>query len=253
MLLRCLLAALVGGVFAVDMAAATPAEVIILRHGEKRNAWQLCGVGQTRAKALATTYLGRGATELLLPPEGPAAIFAITLHTLELASPTAESWNLPIRLYSVVPEPKQTRDAFTAALNRRTQEAVADLLADPALDGKTVVLFWEHDHIARAALEKKYPDEKVTLRQLLGLDALPDVPATWPGSNFDYFWIVDYSGSPAKPTGFRMMKQIFGDDVDVPMNDWGTPDGLDAESGCLLPGAKKPAKAPAAATPATQP
>ena len=235
---------------ATDVASATPSEIIILRHGEKKSAWQLCSVGHQRAEALVGTYLGRGAAESLLPPEGPAAIFAITLHTLELAAPAAASWNLPIRLYSVVPQPKQTGEAFTLALNRRTREAVADLLADPTLDGKVVVMVWEHDHIARAALEKKFPGEAVTLRQLLKLDGLPDVPATWPGSNFDYFWIVDFADGSKTPTGFKMVKQIFGDAFDaVPANDWGAPDGLEADSGCLLPGAKKPAKAGGPAAP----
>jgi hypothetical protein len=241
-------ASLAVSVVAADVASATPSRIIILRHGEKKNAWQLCSIGQQRAEALVGTYLGRGAAESLLPPEGPAAIFAITLHTLELASPAAASWNLPIRLYAVVPQPKQTGTDFTLALNRRTREAVADLLA--ALDGKTVVMVWEHDHIARAALEKKFPGEAVTLRQLLKLDGLPDVPATWPGSNFDYFWIVDFADGSKTPTGFKMVKQIFGDAFDaVPANDWGAPDGLEADSGCLLPGAKKPAKAAPAAKP----
>jgi len=236
---------------AADVASATPAQIVILRHGEKKNAWQLCGIGQQRAEALTGTYLGRGAAESLLPPEGPAAIFAITLHTLELAAPAAASWNLPIRLYAVVPKPKQSGADFTLALNRRTREAVADLLADPALDGKTVVMVWEHDHIARASLEKKFAGEAVTLRQLLRLDGLPDVPDTWPGTNFDYFWIVDFAEGSKTPTGFRMVKQIFGDAFDaVPANDWGAPDGLEADSGCLLPGDKKPAKAAPAAKPA---
>ena len=42
-------------------AGATPARIIILRHGEKADAWNLCETGQDRANALATYYLGRDA------------------------------------------------------------------------------------------------------------------------------------------------------------------------------------------------
>jgi hypothetical protein len=43
-------------------------------------------------------------------------------------------------------------------LNRRTQEAAAALLGNPVWQGKTVVMVWEHDHIADAKLEKKFPE-----------------------------------------------------------------------------------------------
>lgn len=67
---------------------AAPARIIILRHGEKADKCKLGGVGQQRADALAATYLGRGAAKSLFSPgKEPAAFLAITLHTLELASP----------------------------------------------------------------------------------------------------------------------------------------------------------------------
>ena len=73
--------------------------------------------------------------------------------------------------------------------------------------GKTVVMVWEHDHIADAKLEKKFSGEAVTLRQLLHLDTLKGVPDTWPSGNYDYFWIVDFDRGASAPTGFRMVKQ----------------------------------------------
>ena len=90
---------LVAALLAVSLgsAVAAPARIIILRHGEKADAWKLCGVGQQRADALATNYLGRGAKSSLFGSgEEPAAFFAITLHTLELASPAAASWGKPL-------------------------------------------------------------------------------------------------------------------------------------------------------------
>jgi hypothetical protein len=85
---------------------------------------------------------------------------------------------------------------------------------------------WEHDHIADEKLETSFPNEKVTLRQLLNLDTIANVPKTWPGSNYDYFWIVDYAGSD-RPTRFQMSKQSFTAPFQkVPSNDWGTPHKL---------------------------
>ena len=189
-------------------ALATPKTVIILRHGEKQNDFALCQIGVDRSLALAAQYLGQGAKQSLFAPgEKPAAFFAITLHTLELASPAAATWEMPVTTFSSVPLPGID---LTPQFNLRTQQAVGALMNDPRYDGKTVVMVWEHHHIADRELELKFPDQKVTLRQLLNLDKLKDVPDTWPGQNYDYFWIVEF-GNPASdvPTGFRAVKQVF--------------------------------------------
>ena len=115
------------------------------------------------------------------PGGEPAAFLAITLHTLELAAPAAGTWSLPLTLYAAPLGGE--KKAFEATLNRRTQEAAAALLGNPAWQGKTVVMVWEHKHIANAKLEGSFPGEKVTLRQLLGLDTLKEVPDTWPSGN----------------------------------------------------------------------
>ena len=85
-------------------AFAAPSRIIILRHGEKEDAWRLCGVGEQRAQALAANYLGRNAANSLFASgEKPAAFLAITLHTLELAAPAAATWSLPLTLYAAPP------------------------------------------------------------------------------------------------------------------------------------------------------
>lgn len=218
---------LVGSILApVSEVEAVPRRIIILRHGEKQNSYQLTPVGQQRSLALRAYYLGKDARKSLFPDgAGPDGIFAVTLHTLELISPAAQSWNLPLHLYSVVPLPNSSKQDFTLQLNQRTREAAHAVLADPRWDGKTVVMVWEHDHIAKQSLEAQFPNEKVTLRQLLNLDALLQVPESWDGDNYDYFWIVDY-GDPgsAIPTRFTLLKQVFPPPYDtVPSNDWGTP------------------------------
>ena len=214
---------------------AVPKRIIILRHGEKQDGYRLCAVGQQRSLALLENYLGKGAAKSLFPVgTRPAGIFAVTLHCLELASPAAQSWDLPLQLYSVVPGDNQTNEEETLQLNKRTQEAARAVLTDPRWDGKIVVMVWEHDHIAKADLETQFPHEKVTLRQLLNLDILPNVPENWDGGNYDYFWIVDY-GIPglAIPTKFTSKKQEFRAPYDtVPSNAWGTSENLPEDSGC---------------------
>ena len=63
MVIRLVLALLLGAF--VQSALAAPARIIILRHGEKEDAWKLCEIGQQRAKALALNYLGREAAKSL--------------------------------------------------------------------------------------------------------------------------------------------------------------------------------------------
>jgi hypothetical protein len=236
-MIRIALAALILlGALAPSLAA--PARIIILRHGEKADKWNLCDIGEQRASALATNYLGQNAAKSMFAAgEEPAFFFAITLHTLELASPAVASWNKPIILYSVVPEAGLDKDEQTKELNRRTQEAASNIMLNPALNGKTVVMVWEHKHIANAKLEAKFEGEAVTLRKLLNLDVLADVPDTWPDATYDYFWIVDFPAKSNLPSKFTMVKQEFGAPfASVPTNDWGTPNGLDESSGCNLKG-----------------
>jgi hypothetical protein len=225
--------ALVAFCVASVSASATPRTVIVLRHGEKQNAYALCKTGLDRANALAVQYLGKGAANSLFSgSEEPAAFLAITLHTLELASPAAATWGLPVTMFSVMPGAK---GAFDTALNTRTQEAVRALMTDPRWSGKTVVLVWEHHHIADKALEGKFPGQRITLRQLLNLDKLAGVPETWPGQNYDYFWIVQY-GAPGSdaPTSFQSVKQAFAAPFQsVPSNDWDTKEPLPRGSRCL--------------------
>jgi len=234
MLIRLVLALLLAG-FA-QAALAAPARIIILRHGEKADDWKLCEIGEQRAEALRLNYLGKDAAKSLFAGgDDPAFFFAITLHTLELASPSVASWSKPIILYSVVPETGQSKEEFEKQLNQRTREAARNLLTNPALQGKTIVLVWEHKHIANEKLEAKFENERegVTLRQLLKLDILPGVPKTWPQETYDYFWIVDFPPNSNVPSKFTMQKQEFGTSFPkVPANDWDTPDGLDPASGC---------------------
>jgi len=212
--------------FVTPPASAQPARIIVLRHAEKLNPSALCEMGAQRAQALAKQYLGRDAQpSLFAPSERPAAMLAITQHTIETITPAAQSWNLSVVAYSV--PPYSDEDAAT-------QAAAHDVLADPRYDGKIVVMTWEHKHIAKNRLVKENPGEEVTLRQLLHLDAVAGVPKSWSDSNYDFFWIVDYAQGNPVPTGFRMVKQVFAAPFDkLPSNDWDEPEPLHMQAGCL--------------------
>ena len=225
----------------IGAAVATPARIIILRHGEKANAWNLCKIGQDRANALATYYLGRDAAKSLFAQgDEPAAFLAITLHTQELAAPAAATWGEPLTLYAVIHQKGLKQKDFEMELNHRTQQAVHDVMTDPRFSGKTVVMVWEHKHIANKKLAADMSGESVTLRQLLKLDQLPGVPEIWPSGTYDYFWIVEYGNQGSEvPTRFRMIKQEFDAPYNaIPNNDWGQPNRLEPESGCDLKGAE---------------
>lgn len=213
-------------------AFAEPARIIILRHAEKLNKHELCEIGSRRAQALAGQFLGRGAAQSLFASgEKPAAILAVTIHSLETISLTAQSWELPAIVYSV--PPGDDKEAKDIELNRRTREAVRDALTDPRYAGKTIVMSWEHKHIADAKLEAKFPNEQVTLRQLLHLDKFADAPKDWPEGNYDYFWIVDFTPGEAAPTGFRMVRESFKAPYDdLPANDWDAPEPRHLDGGC---------------------
>jgi hypothetical protein len=213
----------------VTDALAAPERIIVLRHGEKGNAYRLCDVGVQRSLALVGRYLGRGADESLFGDKAPDAFFVITLHTLELASPSATSWQKPVFMYSVVPQPGRSDADTMLLLNQRTQQAAADVMQN--WSGKTVVMIWEHHHIADAKLERDFPDQKVTLRQLLNLTGIDTVPKTWSGKNYDYFWIADYGPAGSdRPTRFEARKQSFAAPYqNVPSNDWDTKTSLPSE------------------------
>jgi hypothetical protein len=218
----------------VTAAFAAPSRIILLRHGEKADVWKLCEIGQQRAQALKYNYLGKDSAKSLFSQDAPPAyFFAITLHTMELATLAVTSWGKPIIYYSVLPEADEK--TFTDALNDQTREAAGNILNNPTLKGKTVVMVWEHKHIANKELNDKYQREAaVTLRQLFHLDILPGVPREWPDDNYDYFWVIDFPENSNVPFKFEMVKQEFGKSFPkVPANDWGAPDGLDAASGCV--------------------
>jgi hypothetical protein len=220
---------------APEAILARPARIIIMRHAEKLNAYALCDMGAMRAQALAKQFLGRAAAQSLFAgADKPDALLAITLHPIETVTPAAQTWSMPVTAYTVLPAEDEDKYEREIEENQRTQQAAHDVLTDPRYAGKIVVMTWEHNHIAKSKLEKEFPGEAVTLRQLLHLDEIAGVPKTWPDANYDFFWIVDYApGNPA-PTAFHMIRQAFTAPFDtLPANDWEEPEPRHMAQGCL--------------------
>jgi len=217
-------------VLAATPTEAQPSRIIILRHAEKANAYALCDLGRERAEALAKQFLGRGATQSLFAPgDRPAAFMAVTLHPLETITPAAQTWGLPVIDYSVVPNKDEDEDK-EIELNLRTQEAARDLMSKHEFDGKTVVVAWEHKHIASRKLEKDYRGQEVTFRQLLRLG---EAPESWSDTNYDYFWIVDYAPGNPNPIKFEALRQTFTSPFNaLPAPDWEAPEPKHIEAGC---------------------
>lgn len=218
-----------GALLSLTAAFGQPRQIIILRHAEKIDGGDLCPTGERRAEALSKQYLGKGAQKSLFDNgDKPTAFFAITGHTKDTIKPTAKSWGLEVI------RPTDSDKSQDDWENLWTQKAANEVLTDPAYNGKIVVMTWEHNRIANEEL-----DEKDTLRHLLKLDAYAektkdDVPKNWCGSNYDYFWIVDYgdptSGVPTKVT--RVLQTFDKRFDDVPNNNWGAPEPADKLLGC---------------------
>jgi hypothetical protein len=215
--------------------AAGPRRVILLRHGEKSTPYELTPTGELRAQALAHQFLGAGGSHSLFSSKDkPVAFLSMTLHTIELITPAAATWSLPTVAYSYVPSSVVAQDEVLA-LNKRTQEAAYDLFHNSKWNGRTVVICWEHDHIASEKLEQQFPGELVTWRQLLHLEKLPEpyrsqVPESWEGDNYDYFWIITFRGT--RPISFESKLQAFDAPYEsVPQNLWGDPEVSSTLSG----------------------
>jgi hypothetical protein len=160
-------------VCAATAALAAPARVIILRHGEKPpSGSDLDAQGVCRADALATVFPAKFGT--------PAAIYAMnpndadgSMRPIETVTPLARALGLTI-------DHDYTRKQFS--------RLVSDIMGDAALDGKLVLICWEH---------KAIPDLAQSFAAGGWNEGSAVIPAKWSGSDFDSAWILNFSGSPS--------------------------------------------------------
>jgi len=150
---------------------AAPARVVVMRHAEKpASGNELSEKGFKRAEALVGFFK--------MSPDmtkygAPAAIYAMapkgedgTLRPMQTVVPLAGSLGLPI---------------INSYNKKHVEELAAEIMANPAYEGRTVVISWAHDGI---------PD----IIKALGWGSGPD---KWPGAVFDRVWVLDFRDGKA--------------------------------------------------------
>ena len=144
-------------------AVAAPAEVILIRHGEKpEDGPTLNARGYERARAL---------------PQ----LFETDARVLAFGRAVALFSARPAKALGVAIDTRFTKDDIAAL--------VRAVLTNPAYDGKTVLVCWEH---------KKIPG-------IVRAFGWAGAPAGWNDAVFDRLWILDFDG--AKPVRFRDLPQ----------------------------------------------
>ena len=160
-------------------ALATPARIILLSHAEKPpTGSELNDAGRKRAEALAGLFAndprvrGQGAV---------AAIFAMipadktgSVRAIQTMEPTAAALHLRI-------DTRFTRDEVKALAKA--------IRKDKTLDGKTVVICWEHKVIP-------------SIVSALGW---PNPPSQWLDGVYDRLWVLDFEGGV--PVAFHDLPQ----------------------------------------------
>lgn len=152
-----------------EVASAAPAQVIIIRHGEKpASGDNLSPRGYQRAQALVGFFENNPA---VLQYGTPTAIYASdpgvkgTSHRMvETVTPLAESLGISI-------DSSFNKDDLTGLVN--------DILNNPNYDGKMVLICWEHTVIPEMASDFGWSS----------------APTTWDDSVFDRVWILNFSGN----------------------------------------------------------
>ena len=153
-------------------AFAIPAQVIVIRHGEKPPSGnELDERGRQRAAALVKFF----ETDPQVTKYGPpAAIYAMdpkdasgSLRPIQTVTPLADDLKITIN---------------HSYKREELQSLIDDLMKNPAADGKTVLICWEHKAIP----------------EMIPLFGWASAPRAWSGSVFDRAWILDFNrtGTP---------------------------------------------------------
>jgi hypothetical protein len=169
------------------LSNGAPAEVLIIRHGEKPlEGHDLSPQGYARAAALPQLFLQ---DTRLLQFGKPVAIYAMTApadrsnRTIETVTPLAAALGLNLNTNFVRPE---------------IDDLTHEILNNPDYEGKTVLICWEHKMIAGIA-------------QALGVTPTPD---SWSGSVFDRVWKIDFENGRVMKFENLAQKLLPGDTPD---------------------------------------
>lgn len=177
-------------------ALAQPAQVILIRHGEKPDDdtdTHLSTFGRSRAAALVPYFRE---TEHLLKFGPPAAVYAQkapdpkknSLRPIETVQPLADALKLTINHDT-------ERDKY--------QKMVGEILTNERYKGKMVLICWEHHVLADIA--------PALLKHVKEVKGAPD-KWEWPGKkHFDRTWVITYTGKDSATFHDRPQRLMFGD------------------------------------------
>jgi broad specificity phosphatase PhoE len=194
--LRCGLVALL--VLNSNMASAMPAQIIIIRHGEKIDNTHddLSPRGVERARALPRLFQS---DPRFLKHGPPVAIYGAVARAgvstskrpVETVIPLAKSLGLEVI------------DKFD---HDQIEELVKDIRNNPSYHGKTVLICWEH---------KRIPD---IVKALGGHGEMK-----WHGHVFNRAWILDFQGERMTLFSDIPQRLLPGDDDDIVPGNLSTP------------------------------
>lgn len=154
-------------VLALFSLEATPAQVLIIRHAEKpAEGIHLDQRGWERAYALAPFFKGRPEVLEFGPP---VAIFAMGQSHEDSSLRPQETVQEIGKIFNIRPITQYTK--------KQSEELVKEILSNPAYEGKSVLICWEHKAIAEIV-------EKFGAH-----------PPKWHGSVFDRVYKLVFRGS----------------------------------------------------------
>jgi hypothetical protein len=157
----------------ISSSWATPAQVLLIRHGEKPSTGDdLSPQGQQRAQAYVHYF---ETNPEVLEYGTPVAIYAMKASTgsddadfsyrpVETVTPLAQALGLQVQA-------NYEKDDI--------QPLVSEIMSNPAYEGKMVLICWEHKVIVDIAAQ-------------FGVSPTPE---TWSGSVYDQVWEIDFSGN----------------------------------------------------------
>jgi len=183
--MKILYAFLVAGLLGAQAAFAAPAQVILIRHGEKpENGGQLNAQGFKRADALVKFFKSEPA---VLRYGMPIAIYAVgpknddsSVRSIQTVTPLARALNI------------QIDSRFTRG---QTHKIVADIMENPAYEGRMVLICWQHNNLVEIAVNLAEYNNSTQAA----------IPLMWPDETFDRVWILNLSGG--KVISFKNIPQ----------------------------------------------
>lgn len=160
--------------FVTEPLFAMPAQILLMRHGEKPDVGnELSAEGWKRAQLLPTLFVNRAEFKTY---GLPASLYAMapkkadgSVRAIQTLKYVSDQFNIPI-------ETQFTRD--------QVSELVNNIKNDKNLDGKMIVICWEHKVLIDIAAGLGFPQLN-----------------SWPSEQFDRVWMLNFTEN-GKPLNY---------------------------------------------------